>query len=167
MAAAPGGAPPTAMEVDVAAAASRIAAPETPASAPPAAAAAAPSQAPQSSPTSPPHASRPPTKAAGAAWPPALRTPPSTRPDEIAAPTASAARRRSKTAAAGLKLVTGAVSVPLATKRTAGEDAFFVTPCGRGVGVADGVGGWSNLGVDAGLYSRRPCSGTSTRWRRT
>lgn len=36
-----------------------------------------------------------------------------------------------------------------------GEDAFFVSHIGRGaVGVADGVGSWSNDGVDPALYPR-------------
>lgn len=43
--------------------------------------------------------------------------------------------------------------IPLASKRSEGEDAFFVRH--TAVGVADGVGGWSEYGVDAGMYSRR------------
>ena len=35
-----------------------------------------------------------------------------------------------------------------------GEDANFISECGRVVGVADGVGGWTDMGVDAGEYSR-------------
>jgi protein phosphatase PTC7 len=35
-----------------------------------------------------------------------------------------------------------------------GEDAFFVLGC-RAIGVADGVGGWSQNGVDPGEYSRQ------------
>lgn len=37
-----------------------------------------------------------------------------------------------------------------------GEDAFFVTR--NGVGVADGVGGWAEYGVDPGEYPRRVCA---------
>ena len=39
-------------------------------------------------------------------------------------------------------------------KNKAGEDASFVSPDGLAVGVADGVGGWSDSGVDAGVYAR-------------
>eukprot|EP00746_Dinoflagellata_sp_MGD_P164046 gnl/MRDRNA2_/MRDRNA2_92459_c0_seq1.p1 gnl/MRDRNA2_/MRDRNA2_92459_c0~~gnl/MRDRNA2_/MRDRNA2_92459_c0_seq1.p1 ORF type:complete len:406 (+),score=61.04 gnl/MRDRNA2_/MRDRNA2_92459_c0_seq1:107-1324(+) len=35
-----------------------------------------------------------------------------------------------------------------------GEDAFFVSENGCVLGIADGVGGWSELGVDPGLYSK-------------
>lgn len=35
-----------------------------------------------------------------------------------------------------------------------GEDAFFISSCGLYMGVADGVGGWAEVGVDPGLYSR-------------
>ena len=34
-----------------------------------------------------------------------------------------------------------------------GEDAFFVSK--NILVVADGVGGWSKIGIDAGIYSRR------------
>ena len=45
---------------------------------------------------------------------------------------------------------------------TGGEDAFFVSDLGDGaVGVADGVSGWADDGVDPADYSRcaliRPC----------
>lgn len=35
-----------------------------------------------------------------------------------------------------------------------GEDAFFIGEQGFAMGVADGVGGWAEVGVDPGLYSR-------------
>lgn len=35
-----------------------------------------------------------------------------------------------------------------------GEDAFFICEHGLCMGVADGVGGWAEIGVDPGLYSR-------------
>jgi protein phosphatase PTC7 len=54
-----------------------------------------------------------------------------------------------------LRFVTGTASIPLATKTNHGEDAYFVSSCGRGIGIADGVGGWSSIGVDAGKYSRK------------
>jgi len=57
-------------------------------------------------------------------------------------------------------------SVPLASKGNQGEDAYFTTP--SAMGVADGVGGWGLIGIDAGLYSRqlmefaRECVTTAT-----
>eukprot|EP01117_Protostelium_nocturnum_P014624 TRINITY_DN5585_c0_g1_i1.p1 TRINITY_DN5585_c0_g1~~TRINITY_DN5585_c0_g1_i1.p1 ORF type:complete len:413 (-),score=123.06 TRINITY_DN5585_c0_g1_i1:133-1203(-) len=38
-----------------------------------------------------------------------------------------------------------------------GEDAFFVSP--YAVGVADGVGGWNEIGIDPSLYSRKMMEG--------
>ena len=35
-----------------------------------------------------------------------------------------------------------------------GEDASFVSPSGLSLGVADGVGGWREQGVDPGVYAR-------------
>jgi protein phosphatase PTC7 len=35
-----------------------------------------------------------------------------------------------------------------------GEDAWFICETGRCMGVADGVGGWAEIGIDPGLYSR-------------
>lgn len=37
---------------------------------------------------------------------------------------------------------------------TGGEDAFFIAPDGASVGVADGVGGWADVGVDPAQHSR-------------
>jgi len=42
-----------------------------------------------------------------------------------------------------------------------GEDAFFVSNDGRAIGVADGVGGWGEIGVDPGLYSKQFMSGSA------
>lgn len=39
-------------------------------------------------------------------------------------------------------------------KEKGGEDAYFITDDGTCIGVADGVGGWAEIGVDPGLYSR-------------
>jgi len=36
-----------------------------------------------------------------------------------------------------------------------GEDAFFVSEDGHALGVADGVGGWGEIGVDPGLYAKQ------------
>ena len=37
---------------------------------------------------------------------------------------------------------------------TGGEDAHFMSACARVVAVADGVGGWRDMGIDSGLFSR-------------
>ncbi|KAL8172161.1 hypothetical protein V2J09_023965 [Rumex salicifolius] len=36
-----------------------------------------------------------------------------------------------------------------------GEDAYFIGPEGQSFGVADGVGGWTKRGIDAGEYARQ------------
>jgi len=35
-----------------------------------------------------------------------------------------------------------------------GEDAYFACPATRSFGIADGVGGWADTGVDPGIFSR-------------
>lgn len=53
-----------------------------------------------------------------------------------------------------LKLLSGACCLPHPDKEeTGGEDAHFISDK-QAIGVADGVGGWANHGVNAGLYSR-------------
>ncbi len=50
-----------------------------------------------------------------------------------------------------------AVSIPDPNKKNpAGEDAHFILDENNryAVGVSDGVGGWSEVGVDSGIYSR-------------
>lgn len=54
----------------------------------------------------------------------------------------------------GFKFLTAVGSKPHPEKGNEGEDAFFVSGDGKTLGIADGVGGWSDLGVDAGEYSR-------------
>ncbi|XP_038703493.1 probable protein phosphatase 2C 55 isoform X2 [Tripterygium wilfordii] len=54
-----------------------------------------------------------------------------------------------------LKLLSGSCYLPHPDKEeTGGEDAHFICDNKQAIGVADGVGGWADLGVDAGLYSR-------------
>ena len=54
-----------------------------------------------------------------------------------------------------LKLISGSCCLPHPDKEeTGGEDAHFICPEEQAIGVADGVGGWADLGVDAGEYSR-------------
>lgn len=54
-----------------------------------------------------------------------------------------------------LKLVSGSCYLPHPDKEeTGGEDAHFICSEEQAIGVADGVGGWADLGVNAGYYSR-------------
>ncbi|XP_047978173.1 probable protein phosphatase 2C 55 isoform X1 [Salvia hispanica] len=54
-----------------------------------------------------------------------------------------------------LKLNSGSCYLPHPDKEeTGGEDAHFICLDEQAIGVADGVGGWADLGVDAGLYAR-------------
>eukprot|EP00246_Nothoceros_aenigmaticus_P016696 TRINITY_DN776_c0_g1_i5.p1 TRINITY_DN776_c0_g1~~TRINITY_DN776_c0_g1_i5.p1 ORF type:complete len:386 (+),score=52.01 TRINITY_DN776_c0_g1_i5:93-1250(+) len=52
------------------------------------------------------------------------------------------------------RLVSASAMLPRSDKTaTGGEDAFFITD-NNWIGVSDGVGGWADSGIDAGLYSR-------------
>ncbi|CAB4265756.1 unnamed protein product [Prunus armeniaca] len=54
-----------------------------------------------------------------------------------------------------LKLTSGSYYLPHPDKEeTGGEDAHFICVNEQAIGVADGVGGWADLGVNSGLYSR-------------
>ncbi|KAG5543233.1 hypothetical protein RHGRI_016096 [Rhododendron griersonianum] len=54
-----------------------------------------------------------------------------------------------------LKLVSGSCYLPHPEKEeTGGEDAHFICEDEQAIGVADGVGGWADLGVDAGQFAR-------------
>ncbi|CAI5474696.1 unnamed protein product [Closterium sp. Yama58-4] len=54
-----------------------------------------------------------------------------------------------------LQLLSGACVLPHPDKaHRGGEDAFFILDGAAVAGVADGVGGWAEIGVDAGLYAR-------------
>ncbi|KAL7605817.1 probable protein phosphatase 2C 55 [Lactuca sativa] len=54
-----------------------------------------------------------------------------------------------------LKLVSGSCYLPHPEKEeTGGEDAHFICSDEQAIGVADGVGGWADLGIDAGKYAR-------------
>ncbi|VVA93410.1 unnamed protein product [Arabis nemorensis] len=60
-----------------------------------------------------------------------------------------------KLSAKPLKLVSGSCYLPHPDKEeTGGEDAHFICAEEQALGVADGVGGWAELGIDAGFYSR-------------
>lgn len=52
-------------------------------------------------------------------------------------------------------LLAGSYMIPHPAKvDKGGEDAWFICETGRCMGVADGVGGWAEIGIDPGLYSR-------------
>ncbi|KAK3224078.1 hypothetical protein Dsin_011103 [Dipteronia sinensis] len=54
-----------------------------------------------------------------------------------------------------LKLLSGSCYLPHPAKEeTGGEDAHFICADEQAIGLADGVGGWADVGVDAGLFSR-------------
>ncbi|KAK2657258.1 hypothetical protein Ddye_010310 [Dipteronia dyeriana] len=54
-----------------------------------------------------------------------------------------------------LKLLSGSCYLPHPAKEeTGGEDAHFICVDEQAIGLADGVGGWADVGVDAGLFSR-------------
>lgn len=54
-----------------------------------------------------------------------------------------------------LKLISGSCYLPHPDKEaTGGEDAHFICADEQAIGVADGVGGWADHGVDAGLFAR-------------
>jgi protein phosphatase PTC7 len=53
-----------------------------------------------------------------------------------------------------LKLLSGSSYLPHPDKEeTGGEDAHFIWD-EQAIGIADGVGGWADLGIDAGQYAR-------------
>ncbi|KAK6922747.1 PPM-type phosphatase-like domain [Dillenia turbinata] len=55
-----------------------------------------------------------------------------------------------------LKLVSGSCYLPHPDKEdTGGEDAHFICIDEQAIGVADGVGGWAELGINAGEYARQ------------
>ncbi|KAH9604298.1 hypothetical protein KSS87_004686 [Heliosperma pusillum] len=54
-----------------------------------------------------------------------------------------------------LKLNSGSCYLPHPEKlKTGGEDAHFICEEKQVIGVADGVGGWAEVGIDAGFYAR-------------
>uniref|UniRef100_A0A0A9G8F0 Protein phosphatase n=1 Tax=Arundo donax TaxID=35708 RepID=A0A0A9G8F0_ARUDO len=61
-----------------------------------------------------------------------------------------------------LKLLSGSCYLPHPAKEaTGGEDAHFICVDEHAIGVADGVGGWADLGVDAGLYAKELMSNST------
>lgn len=52
-------------------------------------------------------------------------------------------------------MISGSCYLPHPDKvETGGEDAHFICTDEQVIGVADGVGGWANVGVNAGLYAQ-------------
>lgn len=64
---------------------------------------------------------------------------------------ARSSRRLATNADQGIMLSTGACMLPKTEDRRS-EDAYFVLP--HMLGVADGVGGWREYGIDSGVFSR-------------
>ncbi|KAL6283464.1 hypothetical protein ACE6H2_014393 [Prunus campanulata] len=63
--------------------------------------------------------------------------------------------RRKKIHNEKMKLVCGSCYLPKDNPdKPLGEDAHFICHEGQTIGVADGVGGWAKIGVDAGVYAR-------------
>ncbi|RVW50403.1 putative protein phosphatase 2C 55 [Vitis vinifera] len=62
-----------------------------------------------------------------------------------------------------LKFLSGSCYLPHPDKEeTGGEDAHFICIDEHAIGVADGVGGWAELGVDSGQYARELMSNSVT-----
>lgn len=62
-----------------------------------------------------------------------------------------------------LKLLSGSCYLPHPEKEeTGGEDAHFICTDEQAVGVADGVGGWADLGIDSGKYARELMSNSAS-----
>ncbi|WCJ30953.1 Protein phosphatase 2C family protein [Euphorbia peplus] len=54
-----------------------------------------------------------------------------------------------------MKLISGSCYLPHPDKEaTGGEDAHFICEEQQAIGVADGVGGWADVGINAGDYAR-------------
>ncbi|GMP31695.1 hypothetical protein CsSME_00005806 [Camellia sinensis var. sinensis] len=54
-----------------------------------------------------------------------------------------------------LKLQSGSCYLPHPDKeKTGGEDAHFICEDKQAIGIADGVGGWADVGINAGHYAR-------------
>ncbi|KAJ9166115.1 hypothetical protein P3X46_020906 [Hevea brasiliensis] len=69
--------------------------------------------------------------------------------------TSAVSSEQKSSAGKTLKLISGSCYLPHPDKEeTGGEDAHFICSNEQAIGVADGVGGWADLGIDAGQYSR-------------
>ncbi|KAE9606717.1 putative protein-serine/threonine phosphatase [Lupinus albus] len=62
-----------------------------------------------------------------------------------------------------LKMISGSSYLPHPAKEeTGGEDAHFICSDEQAIGVADGVGGWADVGVNAGLFAQELISNSVT-----
>jgi protein phosphatase PTC7 len=67
----------------------------------------------------------------------------------------AAAKAHGPAAPPAVVMLSGASMLPHPEKaHRGGEDAFFISDPPLAIGVADGVGGWAEIGVDAGAYAR-------------
>ncbi|KAH0479600.1 MAG: uncharacterized protein KVP18_001962 [Porospora cf. gigantea A] len=57
-------------------------------------------------------------------------------------------------ATSGLYLDAGSFSIPNPEKLNGGEDAYFISDCGHVLGVSDGVGEWSDFGINPRRFSQ-------------
>ncbi|OWM80825.1 hypothetical protein CDL15_Pgr006856 [Punica granatum] len=77
----------------------------------------------------------------------------SSRDEQLASSTVSSEERNFM--GKDLQLVSGSCYLPHPDKEeTGGEDAHFICSDEKAIGVADGVGGWADYGIDSGQYSR-------------
>jgi protein phosphatase PTC7 len=65
----------------------------------------------------------------------------------------------SSTLATTAEFVSAVTFLPHPDKGEHGEDAYFITDNNQVAGVADGVGGWVEMGIDAGAFSRELMGG--------
>ncbi|PIA55657.1 hypothetical protein AQUCO_00700162v1 [Aquilegia coerulea] len=69
--------------------------------------------------------------------------------------TSSASEDKNSLSNRTLKLLSGSCYLPHPDKEeTGGEDAHFICVDRHAIGVADGVGGWADVGINAGLFAR-------------
>lgn len=105
------------------------------------------------------HSSSPSCLAAGTA--PNVSFDNSSSGDSLAS--ASASSDETSSAYKTMKLLSGSCYLPHPDKEdTGGEDAHFICSDEQAIGVADGVGGWADVGIDSGLYSRELMSNSAT-----
>ncbi|KAJ6816174.1 putative protein phosphatase 2C 80 [Iris pallida] len=79
-----------------------------------------------------------------------------------AAPDCSVVPEQRSPGGGDLKLLSGSFYLPHPDKaETGGEDAHFICAEEQAIGVADGVGGWADQGIDSGRYARQLMSNSA------